>query len=225
VQAHPARVDQAHELAERVGGQVVFDPEPNHPRKSPWRTYRACLEAAPGFASGFAVAGSATHVLVVQDDAEPCVRFIEALPLAVQARPDRVLVFHVSGNPYDHRWAVLNACSQDWAWAVLGTDRWCSAVATCWPTTLVHPFLRWVDEQPWPPSFTADDEIIGRYLRHIAHKPLASVPSLVEHPDRVPSLLGKKERGGRDPGRVAACFADNCAGLDVTAIDWTAGPA
>ena len=222
VQAHPRRAEMAATLAAETVGMVVFDPEPHGARASPWRTYRHCLKSAPGYASGFATAGSATNVLVLQDDAQVCGRFPETFRNAVAARPDRVLVFFVAGNPIEHSRAVLQACQRDEPWAAIDTNRWCSAVATCWPVRHIHPMLRFVDAQRWPESFVADDEIIGRYLRHAGERPLASVPSLVQHPDMVPSLVGRKDRHGTDPGRVAACFAD--PGCDLTAIDWTRGP-
>jgi len=222
VQAHPRRSEMAHALAAEVDGTVVFDPEPDGARASPWRCYRHCLASTPGFESGFAAAGSASHVLVLQDDAAVCHGFIDVFHAAVRARSDRVLVFFVSGMPVEHSRAVLEACARDEPWAVIDTARWCSAVATCWPVRHVHPMLRFVDAQRWPETFTADDEIIGRYLRHAGERPLASVPSLVQHPDMVPSLVGRKDRQGQDPGRVAACFAD--PGCDLSLIDWTRGP-
>lgn len=224
VQAHPDRTEMAHTLAEQCGGMVVFDPDPDHPRRSPWRTYRHCIESAPGYAFGFTTAGSATHVLVLQDDTLPCRSFNEALPAAVSARPTDLLVFHVSGNPFEHKRALLDACSRDEPWAALRVGhRWVSAIATCWPAPMALDLLRYVDNAGWPSEFVADDEIIGRYASSEGVTPYATVPSLVEHTDMVPSLLGRKERYGNDPGRVAACFADNCAGYDATQVDWTLG--
>lgn len=221
IQASPARADMAALLAEQCNADVVFDPTPDHPRRSPWRTYRAVLEATPGFECGFTNAGAPSHRMVVQDDGELCEGFTSTLTAAVAARPDRVLVFHVSGNPYEHKQAMERACARGVSWAELTTARWCSAVATCWPVRLIHPLLRYVDEQLWPESFVADDEIIGRFLRDHGETPLGSVPSLVQHPDLVPSLLGKKHRLGVDPGRVAVCFPmDDCA----LSVDWTLGP-
>lgn len=223
VQSHPKREEMALALAEATGGIAVFDPEPVGARTSPWRTYRHCLETLPGFASGFMAAGSATHVWVVQEDAVLCRGFLPAFHAAVAARPDRVIAFFISGQPPEHSQRVLEACARDEPWAELDYMRWLSAVATCWPVRCIHPMLRFVDSQKWPESFTADDEIIRRYLRAANEVPLATVPSLVQHPDLVPSLIGRRDRQGNDPGRVAACFADN-AGCDVTAIDWTRGP-
>jgi hypothetical protein len=218
VQSHPERADLAADLAVRIGGvvEVVFDPDPGNLLRSPWRTMRALLEAAPD---------GATHRLAIQDDAAVCDYFREAVEAAVAARPDRLLIFFVGGRPEPHARAVLDACARDEAWAELDNDRWCPVVCACWPVGMIYELLAFVDEQAWADRFCADDEIIGRFLHRKRLRPLASVPSLVEHPDIVPSLKGRRRvYGGADPGRVAACWIGNC-GDCVREIDWTTGPA
>jgi hypothetical protein len=214
IQTHPLRADLAETLLGCLGdAELVYDPEPGSTR-SPWRTYRHALETTPAGAS---------HRLVLQDDVLVCDYFVEGVRAAARARPGRVLVFFVAGNPANHRRAVFDACEQDWAWAELDLNTWIPAVATCWPVHLIEPMLEWFDAQNYPPAFTADDEIIGRFLRHQGERPLASVPSLVEHPDTVPSLAGRRVADGRDPGRRAACWIGDC-GCDARRIDWTTGP-
>jgi hypothetical protein len=206
----------AAELNETLAGaaELVFDPDPAG-RPSPWRTYREALERTPA---------DATHRLVVQDDVVVCEGFVAAVEAAVASQPDRPLVFFVAGNPVIHRRAVLEACWNDLAWAQLALSTWIPAVATLWPVRLLEPFYEFVDRQRWPPSFTADDEIIGRFLRHAGEPPLASVPSLVQHPDTVPSIAGRRPADGRDPGRQAACWIGDCGDCHASRIDWTAGP-
>lgn len=202
-------------LAALVGGAVVLDPDPDGQR-GPWRTYRHVLETTPP---------DATHRMVIQDDAEPCDGFVDAMTAAVEAQPDRLVAFFVGGRPSEHARAVMNACSRDLAWAQLDYMRWCPVVATCWPAAMIEPFLGFVDQQRWPNRFQADDEIVGRWLRTIRERPLATVPSLVQHRDLVPSLKnGRRAQGGQDPGRVAACFVGDCDDCDPAAIDWSAGP-
>jgi hypothetical protein len=48
--------------------------------------------------------------------------------------------------------------------------------------------------------------------------PVATVPSLVDHPDTTPSLLGKRARGGVDRSRVASCWVGT--ECDPLTIDW-----
>lgn len=217
VQAHPRRRRMAEALAETIGGEVVYDPLPDDPHPGPWRSYRAALEATPP---------DATHRVVVQDDAEPHPGMLEALPRAVEARPDRLIALFVPGRMEQHRWAMWTAGDAGSPWVELpnhdratGRPLWCPTVGTCWPVDLIGQLLDWFDQEEWPHRFLADDEIVGRFLAATGLRALATVPSLVEHPDLVPSVIGK--RGGLgwvDPARVAACFNPDC---DVAAIDWT----
>lgn len=212
VQHHPARAELVDELLEQLpGATLATDPDPLGMR-NPWRGYRNALETTPA---------DATHRLIVQDDVRVCPGFLDAARAAVAAKPDRILSFFVAGNPYEHSQAVFAACARGSSWAELDNQRWCPAVCVCWPAAHVPAILAFVDAQGWPDAFRADDEIIGRYCRHAGVLPLASVPSLVDHPDDVPSLLGNKAMYGQDPGRVTACWIGDC---DPATIDWTLGP-
>lgn len=213
IQTHPLRREMAGRLAASIGADVTVDPDPDHPLRSPWRTYRHALETTPP---------GATHRVVIQDDAEPCDWFSDVLPAAVASRPDRLLTFFVGGNPAQHARQVYLACERGESWAQLDAQRWCPAVALAWPVEMIEPFLHYVDAQPWPESFRSDDEIVGHWLRDTAQTPLASVPSLIQHPDVVESLLGARRNwAGQDPGRVAACFIHpDC---DCRTIDWNLG--
>lgn len=214
IQHHPLRADLLPPLLDALDPlpvTVVTDPDPGRTLRSPWRTYRHALVNAP----------DADHVLILQDDVQLCAGFPAALEAACASRPGRVLAFFVAGQPVDHAQSVRLACSQGWGWAELDPDRWLAAVATCWPCAHVCPLIEFVDGQGWPEEFFADDEIIGRYIRHAGLRPLASVPSLVEHPDRTPSLVSDRAASGADPDRIAACYIGDC---DPRQIDWTLGP-
>lgn len=215
IQAHPARTDMAEQLAGDIGGPVdiVYDPDPNG-YKLPWRTYRHLLETTPDWA---------THRFQIQDDATVCRNLRVAVDKAVEAQPDRLLIFFVPGGRHHHAGSIYQACERDEPWAQLEFGHWCPCVATCWPVGLIPQVCSFVDRQThWPEKFGADDEIVGRFIREIGHRPLATVPSLVEHADIVHSLLGKKARGGESEERVAACWIGNCADCDDAAlIDWT----
>lgn len=214
IQHHPRRADLLPALTAALAGaelEVVTDPHPDHHR-SPWRTYAEALRLTPAWA---------THRLILQDDVTPCHGFAPAAQRAVLARPNRVLSFFTAGNPYEHAQAVYKAAEEGWSWAEVDHFRWCSAVATCWPADQCARILEWVAAQNWPVTFCADDEIIGRYLRATQQLALASVPSLIQHEDAVPSLIGRRAANGQDRGRVAACWIGDC---DPATIDWTLGP-
>lgn len=213
VQTHPLRLDLAQSLAEKVGGaEVVSDPDPDHVLRSPWRTYRHALERTPE---------GADWRVVLQDDVLPCRWFRDVLPSSLASRPGRVLTYYVGGSPAPCARQVREACARGNSWVELRDIRWCPALALAWPVELIAPFLAWVDEHRWRPEFRADDEIIGRWMRDAGLRPLASVPSLIDHPDEHPSLIGRRAMGGVDLARVAACFIDPAC--DARTIDWTLG--
>jgi hypothetical protein len=94
-------------------------------------------------------------------------------------------------------------------------------VSVAWPVALVPSLMDFVDAQAWRPDFTADDEIVCRWSRHVGLRPIATVPSLCEHEDRQISLLKRRTMNGLDGGRVAACFVGNCdPPIDAREIDW-----
>lgn len=216
IQAHPARAEMAERLAVECGGAVViYDPDPDTAPRSAWRCYRAVLDYAVTRAAHI------THVCVLQDDVTLCRNFTAAMNAAVAARPDRLIALFVAGQPHDHVQAVWAAAERDEPWARLPNDRWFPVVAAVWPIELVPALITYVEGQTWPANFKADDEIVGRFLRSAKLDALATVPSLVQHEDMVPSLLGKRSRGGNDPSRVACCWVGDC---DPLTIDWTTGP-
>lgn len=208
IQAHPSRAAMATNLAAEVGASITWDPDPDG-FPSAWRTYRHALESRPA---------GITNLAVIQDDATPCRGFRQAVPRAVRARQDRIIALFVSGSARDHAAALWAAGKRGDDWALLRSDRWFPAVATVWPVALIDPFLSFVDDQNWPVQFRADDEIIGRCMTQIGHRGVMTVPSLIEHPDRVESITGKHRppRSGKDGARVAACFIDG----DPLDIDW-----
>jgi hypothetical protein len=213
VQAHQSRWELAEQLARKIGGEVVYDPDPLAAIRSPWRTYRRLLESTPSWA---------THRLQIQDDADACPYFAEAVTNAVTAQPDRLLVFYVGGNPNHFATAVTDACARGDAWVDLAFGYWCPAVSVCWPVGMIDRCLAWVDDQRWPETFTADDEIIGRWLYGTGGVPLASVPSLAQHWDIGDSLSGRRPWAGEDPGRVAACYIGSCDDcMDAREIAWS----
>lgn len=213
IQAHPARVELAEALSARVDGEVVYDPKPDDPVKSPWRTYRHCIETAPEDAS---------HLVVIQDDATACDGFAEGARAAIGARPDRVIVFCVTGNPPRHRAAVQKACERGSPWAELEYAHWLPVIAVAWPADLARELVEWVDAQEYPQRFVADDEITGRFLRARGIAPLATVPSLVDHDDISPSIMSRRQRRGSDPGRRAFLYIGRDCDCTATSIDWAA---
>jgi hypothetical protein len=201
----------------------VWDPDPAGAR-NPWRTYRLALER------GLDAPAGTTHRLIVQEDVLVCDHFLEAVEAAAAARPDRVLVFFVAGHPLPHVREFDRAVRLGRPWAELQNGTWLPVVATAWPMPMVEPMLAWIGDRfasrKFPPQFTADDELVGRYLRDVGARALASAPSLVEHPDTVTSVAsgGLRQRAGLDAGRCARLWIGD-AGCDPRGIDWSIDPA
>lgn len=163
---------------------------------------------------------------MIQEDTIVCDRFLEAVELASAAKPSNPLAFFVPAKPPAYTNAIYRARMAGLPWATLPTGTWAPLVATLWPVELGKAFLHWYDSTRLPPGWHADDEIAGRFLYHVETPILASVPSLVEHPDTVPSVMNGHRRvgDGRDPTRRAFFWIgdDDEYGCDGAAIDWTA---
>lgn len=207
IQTHPLRSGLAASLAEEVGAEVVLDPEPDGPR-SPWRCYREALSTSPA---------DATHRVIVQDDATVCRSFRAALDLVVAARPEHLIALYVGGMPRRSAQAVMSACEAGETFAVMPAhDVWVPAVALVWPTSVIADVLAYTEGVS--AKVTADDSVIARAVRSLRLPYVATVPSLVEHLDNVPSVAHVGRRTGDTCWRMAVCFIeDDCDPLEV---DW-----
>ena len=85
-------------------------------------------------------------------------------------------------------------------------------VAVLWPRQKAEEFLAWADEHPQLPGQReprSDDAMGGRWKMLTRQTVRATVPSLVEHPDMEPSLIGRRAMWGKDKGRVAMFLAED----------------
>lgn len=82
-------------------------------------------------------------------------------------------------------------------------------VGVLWPVPKIHEFLAWIEENPRKLGHIeprSDDSVTGRWSS-LTHQTIRfSIPSLVQHEDLEPSLIGRKPAWGRDSGRVAILF-------------------
>lgn len=199
VQHHPDRADLVERLLRAFDAppRVVTDPDPDSPVRSALRTYVACLES---------VAADATHLLVIQDDAVVCDRFTERMHAAVAEHPDALVPLFVPGVGA-HRTAVLQAQRRGERWARL-PHMWTPTVATVWPVARAAEFLAWLTEHRYDPHgrHRGDDGPVGKWVQRSRVAVWAPVPSLVQHPDDTPSLIGRRAGYGRNRSRVAAVY-------------------
>jgi hypothetical protein len=201
IQHHPKRAHLIAPLLGRVGGpcEVITDPLPDDPVPSPLRTYLQCLRTIPA---------DATHRVILQDDTWPIAGFYERMLAAIDERPDDVIALHVQGAP-PHRQYVEKAKARGDRWVQLA-PAWLPTVATVWPVQRAAEFVTWEETRMGEGRRTrqGDDAPAGRWAARTRVPIWALVPSIVEHPDVEPSLIGRKHGAGRNRLRVAAALAD-----------------
>lgn len=168
-----------------------------------WRTHRACLEAMPE---------PATHLLVIQDDAVPCEAFTARATAAVDQHPEALVALFVPGFPFMAR-RLVQARDLGESSAVLPVAAFTPVVAIVYPRLHVDGLLAFTDRARWPHARqigTADDAIVAGYVRANRIDVIATVPSLVDHRDDIPSISKVSHRPGKQ--RRAALFAETMQG-------------
>lgn len=200
IQHHPSRAALLPPLLAMLPDvEVVTDPEPDaHP--CPLRCYLECLARTPE---------DATHRVVIQDDAILCDSFMPRMMAVLAERPDALVPLFVPGSsPHLGQVNAARAKGEDWAWLI---PAWVPTVALAWPADLAARF--WEVEMGKRGTLAGqrrcgDDGPVGSWVQRT--KPRVNVwaplPSLVDHPDVVESLIGRKAAAGKNPARVAAFF-------------------
>jgi hypothetical protein len=181
---------------------------------NPWRGYRACLTDIP----------DEGHVAVLQDDVLVCTNFMEACERIAQANQNTVVSLFLSRSGVVRR--TVNMASLRW-----GKTRYVDnhpqdlvhVVGVLWPVARARSFLAWVDANPLRirgSSFSiCDDAILTRWMKLTGERVRVTVPSLVQHPDDVPSIVNSsKMRNGADHGRTAAYWIGDADPLE---LDWS----
>lgn len=199
IQHHPSRAALLPGLLASVGqAEVVDDPEPDG-TPSPLRTYLEALRRTPP---------DATHRLVLQDDVEVVQDFPARTEDAIAEHPDVILCLFVPGTRGGGGAEVREAHARGLPSVRIRTGGWVPAVATAWPAALARDFLAYMGAAAATAlrEQRSDDAMIGKFARDRRLEVWATIPSLVEHPDREASLIGRKAGAGGNRGRVAAIF-------------------
>jgi hypothetical protein len=178
----------------------------------PWRGYKLCLEDLP----------EEGHVVILQDDTIVSRNFVPALELIAAANPDTPVSLFLSKTPKrTHNLALLR-------W---GKSRYVTThqqdlvhvVALLWPVHKAREFTEWIDENPKRirglEISTSDDAHVSRWMKLTGQPIRCTIPSIVEHPDDVPSVVNQtKVSGGKDAGRTAAFWIGDGDPLE---LDWS----
>jgi hypothetical protein len=149
---------------------------------------------------------AATHVAVLQDDAVACHNLVPALHRIAESRPDDVVCLFLGGLPRRTAAKARELCAKGHRYVDVHGADFVPVVATMWPTPVAQSFLNWCDENPLRLGHRdprSDDAVAGRWMRYTRHKVVCTIPSLVQHPDDVPSTIGKRAGAGADRNRVA----------------------
>ncbi len=181
-----------------------------HP-PNPWLGYKACLTDIPP---------KSTHLCIVQDDAFPCDNFAPALKAVAEAHPDHPVCLFLARLPREASSKAEMAMKRNKTqrYVQLSWRNFMPIVAVLWPRPKAVEFLEWASENPHLPGQReprSDDAVAGVWKMRERQTVWATVPSLVEHPDMEPSLIGKRAAWGKDKNRCALFFAE-----DGTAYDW-----
>ncbi len=186
---------------------MISDPDPEDRLSSPWRTYRECLSSPPEGVS---------HLLVLQDDVLPCRHL---LPVCARVARGVPVCLFLGGAPVRTAVEASRAHRRGERFVSVHAESYVPVVAVLWPVEVAERCLQWtmVNRLPGDPRPRSDDAVIGRWARIEREEIVATVPSLVQHPDVEPSLIGRKARAGRSPWRVAHLWIGD---EDPLLIEW-----
>ena len=175
---------------------------------SPWAGYLSCLQDIP----------DCSHLLIVQDDAEPVANFAAALEQIAQCHSEAPVCLFLARLPRDASRKAEQAMKAKLRYVTLSWRSFLPIVAVLWPRQKALEFADWAAENPTLPGQReprSDDAMAGRWKMITRQTVYACVPSIVQHPDREPSLIGRRAQWGADKGRVAHLLAE-----DAMAYDW-----
>lgn len=195
IMAHPARAEYVEELQGRLDrpAKVVWDE-----RQDRWDTGRRSM---------LAYDPSASHHLVVQDDAVIPRDFVAGVEAALAHAPQDVPLCLYVGRVRPYR-ALVNkyvALAEGKAsWLVMDQLVW--GVAIVMPTKFIEPMVAWCDGQHIPNY----DTRMSRWLEYQQIRTWYPWPSLVDHRES-PSLVPGRGHAGR--------IAHRFIGADASALD------
>lgn len=210
IQHHPSRAELLPPLIEKLAPlwtEVICDDGP--PPPNPWRGYQLCLSDLP----------DCSHVLVIQDDAIPCRNFGPVLIRIAEANPRTPVVLFLGGLPKKTGADALRSLKYGSHYSRVWIRDFVPVVAVLWPKEKAEEFMAWSKVDKLPGAFPrSDDAIVGRWMIKTKQEILVTMPSLVQHPDTVPSIIGRRAQWGRDKGRVALHYIGEDDPLE---IDWS----
>lgn len=204
VQHHPSRADLIPSLLAAVEPLYVEVSEHSSIPPDPWSGYRQCLSTIPKEAS---------HVLVLQDDAQPVPNFAEALYKIADANPSTPVCLFMGALPANTAAKARQVMKAGGRYVTINSGSFVPLVACLWPRAKAIDFLNWSKMHK---TTRADDGNAARWMRQTRGHFLVTVPSLVQHNDFVPSVKGgRQHKPGAESWRSALFLAE-----DALAYEW-----
>lgn len=167
---------------------------------SPWAGYQLALRGG--------LDTDATHVVVLQEDTVVCRNFPLAVERIAEAKPDEPVCLFLSWLPSPIKREAQEALIRNQRYIRARPAHFCPVVAVLWPVAAAKRFLDWADSGVRLPNshglVASDDAVLAEWIKRKRETVWIALPSLVEHPDTVPSVKGRQNaKWGRDRGRVA----------------------
>jgi len=216
IQAHPSREHLWPDLIRALAPMPVAVSIHESSPPSPWDGYKQALRSLLDDPA------QPTHGLILQEDTKVCRNFPLAVERVVTRYPDIPILLYLSWLP--RRAAMLaNKCAPTTRYLELHlhSNEFMPVVAVLWPMTKAEEFLMWAENNPrrlGHPQPRSDDGVAGRWCGYTKQRVVATLPSLVQHEDLIPSIWGRRESWGRDKGRVALRFVGDGDPLE---LDWS----
>lgn len=159
--------------------------------------------------------------MVIQDDAVVCKNFIPALEHFVSLIPDAPICLFAPGLAMKTLRQLqrkrLDAASG--IFLPLHRQDFMPVVGVLWPRHKAEHFLRWSDTARLPgmPNPRSDDAVAGHWARVTNQRVYVCLPSLVEHPDDVKSVVANLYTARQSKARTAFLYIGDS---DPLAFDW-----
>jgi hypothetical protein len=181
---------------------------------SPWAGYKQALADPP----------DCTHLLVIQEDVLVCRNFAAAVERIAEAKPDEPVCLFLSWLPNHIANDARDALKKRERYIRVRPAQFCPVVAVLWPVAAAARFLEWTESGVRLPNshglVASDDAVLAEWIKRKKETVWIVMPSLVEHPDTMPSVKGRQNaKWGKDRGRIALHWIGPEA--DPLEFDWS----
>lgn len=131
-----------------------------------------------------------------------CRNFALALERIIQSKPDHLVSLFLARLPKEAAPDAARAMKAGHRYIRLRARAFVPVVALCWPVHETADFLEFTRTARLATK-RSDDAAVWQWMARRRKTVWVALPSLVEHPDMVPSTIGRRAHWGEDSGRVA----------------------